>query len=60
MNHEEYWERFTKTGNVYDYLSYTACTIEQSIGYEIETHKEGGNTDYNRIDRDGIVCHADW
>ena len=36
MNDQGYWERFVTTGNVYDYLNYTACTKEDS--YEWMTY----------------------
>lgn len=29
---ESYWKRFEKTGDVRDYLNYTACTREDAAG----------------------------
>lgn len=30
MNYDFYWEQFEKTGNISDYLNYTACTNEEA------------------------------
>lgn len=61
MRNERYWERFEKTGNIMDYLNYTACTAEelnQMLSIDIE---EGGNSDDNSLSNgDGSINHAYW
>ena len=60
MKYLEYWEKFIKTGNVYDYLNYTACSLETSEGFVIEESSKGGYGDNNDFNRDSINSHADW
>lgn len=49
MNDKDYWEKFVKTGNVYDYLNYTACTRQDRFGHMTASVKEGEprSGDYN-------------
>lgn len=54
LKREGYWKRFEKTGDVRDYLNYTACTAETFSEDEVE--EDGWN---NHHERDGAVCHAD-
>lgn len=60
MKYLDYWEKFLKTGNVYDYLNYTACSLEDSTGYIVEKNDKGGYSDNNDVNRDSINGHADW
>lgn len=54
MNDQDYWEKFIKTGNIYDYLNYTACTREDSYGQMANSTKEGEpRSDYYNSDRNG-------
>ena len=32
MSDQDYWEQFVRTGNISDYLNYTACTREDKYG----------------------------
>jgi hypothetical protein len=61
MKLEDYWERFAKTGNVYDYLNYIACTSEDSTQQSVKEYKEGGYIgDSSSCNGDSSICHADW
>ena len=59
MTDQDYWEKFVKTGNVYDYLNYTACTRQDKYGQMTGSYKEGGakSGDYNS-DRNGPEGYA--
>lgn len=63
MKNDEYWKQFEKTGDVLDYLNYTACTCEETMLYTslaINESKEGDYyADINYGDRNGFVGHAD-
>lgn len=54
LKREGYWKRFEKTGDVRDYLNYTACTREMFLEDE-----ERDNDRDNYRERNGIVIHAD-
>lgn len=54
LKREGYWKRFEKTGDVRDYLNYTACTRETFP--EDEVKDDDWN---NHRERDGAFCHAD-
>ena len=49
MNDLDYWEKFVKTGNVHDYLNYTACTRQDQYGQMTGDFEEGEprSGDYN-------------
>lgn len=53
MRNNEYWERFAKSGNIYDYLSYIACTVERGMENYCGNKREGGSLN------DGIGCDGD-
>lgn len=58
MENSYYWERFKQTGNITDYLQYTACTDEESQSYHKKEGERGGST--TTSDRDGVIRHASW
>ncbi|MFU0827170.1 MAG: DUF4240 domain-containing protein [Lachnoclostridium sp.] len=59
MRNEKYWERFEKTGNIMDYLNYTACTAEELHQLLSVDIKEGGDNDDNSLSNgDGFIGHA--
>ena len=58
MNNSFYWKEFEKTGNITDYLSYTACTSEESQHNNKKEGEHGGET--NNRHRNGISLHAHW
>jgi hypothetical protein len=61
MKNQEFWERFEKTGNILDYLNYTACTSEECSKYKSPEKEEGGYSgDRFNYGGDGIVSHANW
>lgn len=61
MRNKDYWERFEKTGNILDYLNYTACTAEELNQLLSIENEEGGNSDDgSRSDGNGFVGHAYW
>ncbi len=61
MRNKNDWERFEKTGNILDYLNYTACTVEELNQLLSIDNKEGGNSDDSSlINRDGFIDHAYW
>ncbi len=61
MKNKDYWERFAKTGNIFDYLNYTACTAEDCTQLLSGENKEGGySDDGNLSDGDGLIDHAYW
>lgn len=60
MDHKENWELFSKTGHISDYLSYIACTREDTTEYN-SSSKEGENGgEFYHTDRDGFDRHAGW
>lgn len=61
MKNYDSWEKFAKTGNIMDYLSYIACTVEDSTHKGSEDSKEGGYLSDNDTGiGDGFVSHANW
>lgn len=61
MKNNDSWNKFTKSGNIYDYLSYIACTVEDFTGLLIKESKEGEYlSDNNTGTRDGSIGHANW
>jgi hypothetical protein len=61
MRNKNYWEKFEKTGNILDYLSYTACTVEELNQLLSIDNKEGGNNDDSSLsNRSGLIDHANW
>jgi hypothetical protein len=43
MEFDFYWEQFEKTGNISDYLNYTACTSEDEFIYTPKDQKDNSN-----------------
>lgn len=43
MEFDFYWEQFEKTGNISDYLNYTACTSEDEFIYSPKDPKDNSN-----------------
>ena len=61
MRNNDYWEKFTKTGDILDYLNYTACTAEelnQLLSINIEEGEYGDDSSLS--DGDGFIDHAYW
>ncbi|BCN32312.1 hypothetical protein [Anaeromicropila herbilytica] len=40
MDYDFYWQQFEKTGNISDYLNYTACTSEDEFVYQSNNPKD--------------------
>lgn len=59
MKYLECWEKFLKTGNVEDYLTYTACSLEEVQAASMD-HDKGEYSDNNHVYRDSFNSHADW
>ena len=47
---ESYWKRFEKTGDIRDYLNYTACTREENEKESVELRE---------MDATGLSAKAD-
>ncbi len=61
MKNNDSWEKFAKSGNIYDYLSYIACTVEDFTQLLSAESKEGEYlSDINTGTGDGSVGHANW
>ncbi|SHL68468.1 hypothetical protein SAMN02745136_05466 [Anaerocolumna jejuensis DSM 15929] len=59
MRNNEYWEIFARSGNIHDYLSYIACTVERGMEVRNGSKKEGGShNDSNGCDGNGSFSHA--
>ncbi len=60
MENSYFWERFEHSGNIADYLKYTACTKENVLNGTSDSKegRRGGFTDYGN--RNGVGCHAGW
>lgn len=56
--YSEYWDKFSKTGNIFDYLNYTACTLESSTESDLENNEEGGLGVNSYTNRDSNSYHA--
>ncbi|MBQ9119093.1 MAG: hypothetical protein IJY09_03425 [Lachnospiraceae bacterium] len=48
---ESYWKRFEKTGDIRDYLNYTACTREDTAGGSVYA-----NTAAKRTAPAAVLC----
>lgn len=59
MMNLDFWDQFSKTGSVHDYLKYTACTLEYSAEQEIDISREGRNSGDNYTNRDSFSNDAD-
>lgn len=44
----EKWDKFARTGSIFDYLEYTACTSEED---EYRTNISDGNRTFSNADR---------
>lgn len=64
MKTYDYWNSFTSSGKIDDYLNYIACTREESIDDQtkvVDSDKEGGfRAGINSRDRNGPISHAGW
>lgn len=58
MDDSMLWKRFEVSGDIMDYLNYTACTSEESQKCNTKEGERGGNTDYDHWN--GVSCHASW
>lgn len=61
MSDNREWKQFEKTGNIFDYLNYTACTCESSMNGQTKLYnenKEGDNNIRHNCNRDNSVFHA--
>ncbi len=59
MSDQDYWDKFVKTGNVYDYLNYTACTRQDEDGQMSKSKSEGEpRSGENNSDRNGTEGDA--
>lgn len=59
MRNNEHWEKFARSGNIYDYLSYIACTVERGMDKKNGDKKEGGSLNDNiGCDGNGSFSHA--
>lgn len=66
---QEYWKQFEQTGDIRDYLNYTACTserdqvLQEAKNQEEVTQKREKETEHDRFyqcNRDCFSDHADW
>ncbi|HHT97545.1 MAG TPA: hypothetical protein GXZ90_06595 [Clostridiales bacterium] len=63
MKNRGTWKQFERTGDILDYLNYTACTCETSTNTEqgYNANKVGDyNVDVDSSDRNGFISHANW
>lgn len=58
MEDRDFWKRFEESGNILDYLNYTACTNEESQIRTLKEGERGGSTDYGYWN--GVSRHASW
>lgn len=58
MDNSNLWKQFEVTGDITDYLKYTACTEEDRRAYTTKEGERGGNTDYGNWN--GAGRHAGW
>lgn len=54
---QKYWERFTETGRVEDYLYYKGMETCKNI---MEQHEEHKSESVNNSYRDGTIGNGDW
>jgi hypothetical protein len=57
---EGYWDRFTETGSVKDYLSYKMSEPNYPAGQKKENSMGVGSCESNCTDRNGAVYSARW
>lgn len=64
MKNEDQWKKFEKTGDILDYLKYTACACEETMLIErkdASKNEEGGHcVEANKSNRDGFIGHGYW
>jgi hypothetical protein len=61
MKHLDCWKKFEETGNISDYLNYTACTAEDCSRHIVNENREGGlGCDNINCDRNGFISNANW
>ncbi|MDO5291937.1 MAG: hypothetical protein Q4F05_04220 [bacterium] len=58
MDNGNLWKQFETSGEITDYLKYTACTRESDSSYTTKEGERGGNTDYGNWN--GVSRHASW
>lgn len=58
MEESSMWKRFEVSGDIMDYLSYTACTSEESMKCNTKEGERGVSTDYDHWN--GVGHHASW
>ena len=59
MDNSYLWKQFETSGNINDYLKYTACTSEEDKQPTSKEGKRGGSTsDYSNWN--GVGRHAGW
>ncbi len=58
MDNSYLWKQFEASGNITDYLKYTACTSEDEGQYKTKEGKRGGDTEYGNWN--GVGRHASW
>ncbi|GAA0802453.1 hypothetical protein DWX43_12770 [Clostridium sp. AF19-22AC] len=57
---KEYWQQFTSTGKVEDYLSYRMEQKSGTSGLNKERNNEVGNRESDCTDRNGTVYSSGW
>ena len=66
---QEYWKLFEQTGDIRDYLNYTACTSEREHVLKhleescVEVQKRERETEHDRFyqcDRDSVIHNTNW
>lgn len=69
MESKEFWKKFEKTGDIRDYLNFTACTseseqVEQQTESQYDTslvqEKETKDDRFYDCDWDSFSNHTDW
>lgn len=59
MINSEYWDKFARSGNINDYLSYIACTVERGMDKRNGNKKAGDSPNDNHgCDGNGAFSHA--
>lgn len=66
---QEYWKLFEQTGDIQDYLNYTACTSEveqvlhhcEESGVAVQSwERETENDGFYQCDRDSVIHNTNW
>lgn len=58
MKYAKHWEKFFQTGNIKDYLDYTACSLEEA---QLElAEREGEYSDNDYTYGNGFNSDAHW